>query len=136
MYIKKVYVASSNIEGRGVFAGEAIPADATVWKFEDEHDVILTPDEFDALDQDKKASIQNTGYLSPWSHVWVFPPENDPACFTNHSSQNNLSVRYDKEISREPYFVANRDIQADEELTNNYHEFDDITRQTNPDWAQ
>ena len=47
--------------------------------------------------------------LSATSNLYVFPPENDPARFTNHSRNNNLTVRVDKGVSEEPYFFANRD---------------------------
>lgn len=68
--------------------------------------------------------------------MWVYPPEGDPAEFTNHSMNSNLSVVYNKQVSPEPYFVANRDILAGEELTNNYHEFDAMTQKESPSWAR
>jgi SET domain-containing protein len=53
------------------------------------------------------------------------PPEDDPACYTNHDPEGfNTSVVFDKDVSDEPIFVANRDIEQGEEITNNYLEFD------------
>lgn len=88
------------------------------------------------MDDSAQQELLHSAYLSPWSHMWICPPADDPACYTNHQADNNLSARYDPTISTEPFFVANRSIAIGEELTNNYHEFDDLTRTENPEWAQ
>jgi len=131
MYIASVKVANSNIEGRGVFALEDIAAGMIVWKFKDGYDKRITKQQYDKLDDKTKS----TGYLSPSTNLYVFPPTGDPACFTNHSKDNNLSTVFDTKVSDEPYFVANRDIKSGEELTNNYLEFDKVTQNLKPDWA-
>lgn len=135
MYKVSVAVDDSPIDGKGVFTRKDIAKDTVVWQFNDKHDIVFTPAEYEAVPPEYKARLKNTGYLSPWSNNWVFPPKDDPAQYTNHSAHNNLSARFDAEVSPEPYFVANRDIVAGEELTNNYHEFDQITRTTKPQWA-
>lgn len=56
------------------------------------------------------------------------------ALYTNHSGHNNLSVKYDISISEESFFIANRDIQEGEELTNNYYEFDEAIKIKKPDF--
>lgn len=86
----------------------------------------MSQEQFARISDTHKAAIQKTGYLSPWSNMWVFPLLNDPAQYTNHKADNNLSVKFDPRVSGEPYFVANRDIAKGEELTNNYLEFDKI----------
>ena len=136
MYIVPVKIAESEIDGSGVFAERNIAVNTVAWVYKDGHDIKMTPAEFDALPRSRKSSLRNTGYLSPWSGLWIFPPENDPAQFTNHSPDNNLSAVYDSGVSPEPYFVANKNIKAGTELTNNYLEFDNITRQTKPAWAK
>lgn len=135
MYKVLVRVAPSTIDGNGVFTQQDISKDSIVWLFTNGHDHTMTDDEHTALSNAERDRLDKTGYLSPWTNLWVFPPENDSAQYTNHSKENNLSVLYDKNISPEPYFVANRDIKTGEELTNNYHEFDKITRETRPKWA-
>lgn len=135
MYLISVKVAKSDIHGRGVFTNEKIPKGKIVWKFRNSYDIKLSQKEYDVLSESRKQKIQKVGYLSPWSGYWVLPPEGDPAEYTNHNSQNNLSVIFDRSVSAEPYFVANRDIRAGEELTNNYSEFDKITQNTNPSWT-
>lgn len=136
MYVVPVKVSKSEIDGSGVFAEASIAKESIVWVYKDGHDLSLTPDEYKLLTLNKKNILNKIAYLSPWSGLWVFPPHNDPAQFTNHSPRNNLSVVFDDKISAEPYFIANKDIEVGEELTNNYHEFDKITQLTKPVWAK
>ena len=135
MYTVATKVTDSHIEGKGVFSLEAIPKSKIVWIFKEGHDIRKTKGEFEQLSDSEKEHLSKTAYLSPWSGLWVYPPINDAAEFTNHSSTNNLSVVFDEAISPEPYFIANQDISMNEELTNNYHEFDEITRSVKPNWA-
>jgi hypothetical protein len=114
---------------------EAIQKSKIVWLFKEGYDIRKTKEEFDILSPNIKEHLSKTANFSPWSELWVYPPTHDHAEFTNHSSTNNLSVVFDPRISREPYFIANRDIKIDEELTNNYHEFDKITQLTKPTWT-
>jgi SET domain-containing protein len=136
MYIIPVTLQNSPIDGKGVFASQDIKKGTIVWQFTKGHDLMITVEQFAKATKEEKELLHHSAYLSPWSGYWICPPENDPAHFTNHSAQHNLSTRYDSQVSPEPYFVANRDIAAGEELTNNYHEFDRITQETNPTWAQ
>jgi len=136
MYITKVQIAKSKIDGDGVFTEVDISKDTKVWVFKEGYDQRLTNTEFQSLSSAEKDHLSHTAYFSPWSNMWVFPPTGDPAEYTNHSSHNNLTVIFDSVVSPEPYFIANRDIAQGEELTNNYHEFDEITRQTMPEWAK
>lgn len=124
MYLIKVSVKESRIEGKGVFADEAIKKDAIVWKFDVTHDKSLSKEEFDKLNEEQKTTLLRVAYFSSKSNLWVFPPENDPALYTNHSTSNNLSAIYNEDLSQEPLFKANRDIRVGEELTVDYTEFD------------
>lgn len=136
MYKIAISTGDSEIEGKGVFAAQNISKGTIVWIFTEEHDLLFTQPEFEQLSAEDKELLHKIAYLSPWTGLWVSPPKDDPARYTNHSTENNLTVVYDANISPEPYFIANRDIAEGEEITNNYHEFDAITRQTKPDWAQ
>ena len=127
MYLVKIIAKDSIIDGKGVFAEEDIKKDTIVWKFDPNHDKTITQEKFDSLDQETKKDLLRVAYFSSESNLWVYPPEDDPARFTNHSPKNNLSAVIDKDISIEPFFVANRDIKKGEELTNNYLEFDNRT---------
>lgn len=136
MYTIDVEIAKSKIDGLGVFSLVDIPNSKIVWIFKKDHDKRITKNEFLKLSNTDKEHLNKTAYFSPWSKFWVYPPNNDPAEYTNHSESNNLSVMFDKSVSPEPYFVANRDIKRGEELTNNYKEFDEMTRLSKPEWAK
>lgn len=136
MYIVAVKIADSPIAGKGVFAEQAIEKGETCWIYKQGYDIELSTEEYKAIPEETKSRIAKTGYLSPWTDKYIFPPEDDPAQYTNHSANNNLSVIYDESASPEPYFIANRDIAIGEELTNNYHEFDKVTQETMPNWAK
>jgi SET domain-containing protein len=137
MYLIPVEVKESAIEGKGVFTVEAIKNGTIVWKYVAGHDQSLSPKDYEILDEAGKQYMEKVAYLSASSGQYIFPPENDPALYTNHNApHNNLTVVLDENISREPHFVANHDIAAGEELTNNYHEFDAAInlKTTRPEW--
>lgn len=125
MYLVPIETRKSTIEGTGVFTLEAIKKGTVVWKYVAGHDQSLSVVDYEKLDESSKQYMKKVAYLSPTSGQYVFPPENDPALYTNHdASHHNLTAIMDKNISPEPHFIANRDITPGEELTNNYHEFD------------
>jgi len=139
MYLFPVTVKESAIEGTGVFSVGAINKGAVVWKYVPEHDQTLSQEEYAKLDTAGKEYMEKVAYLSPTSGHCIFPPEDDPALYTNHDASNhNLSVVMDITISPEPYFVTNRDIAPGEELTNNYHEFDTSIskKESVPNWLK
>ncbi|MFH1694406.1 MAG: SET domain-containing protein [Patescibacteria group bacterium] len=136
MYLIKIEVGDSKIEGKGVFTLEDIKKDSVVWRYDPNHDESLSITDFEALDKDAREGLLRVAYLSESSNRWVYPPDDDPARFTNHSEQNNLSVIFDKSVSEEPLFVANKDIKKDEELTVNYLEFDNRPEKDVLDWAK
>ncbi len=137
MYLVPVYTKPSEIEGKGVFTSQKIKKGEIAWKYVAEHDKSISVEDYEKLDGEEKKYMEKVAYLSASSGKYIFPPENDPALYTNHNpTSNNLTVVTDSKISPEPYFVANRDILPDEELTNNYLEFDAAipTQETKPDW--
>jgi SET domain-containing protein len=137
MYLPKVTIKPSGIEGQGVFADEDIAKDTLVWKYDPGHDQALSTQEYDALNNEAKADIRKVGYVSSTTGKWVYPPDGDPARFTNHSeTTNNLTAKFDRNVSDEPFFIANRDIVKDEELTVNYTEFDASIKQGRPEWMK
>src|SRR5689334_2164903 len=110
MYTVPVEIHESNIEGRGVFAINPIPKNTIVWQYTKGHDKKMTREEFDALDENTQTALQRVAYLSPTTDMWVLPPDEDPACYTNHNPNDfNTSVSFEPNISEEPLFRANRD---------------------------
>src|SRR5665213_2412897 len=107
MFLIKVEVRESAIDGKGVFTLQEIKKGDVIWKFDPTHDKFLLPAEFKALDDVSKEALLPVAYLSRVTNRWVYPPENDPARFTNHSKENNLSAIFKTEISEELIFFAN-----------------------------
>lgn len=137
MYLRIVAIKQSGIEGKGDFTEEDIIEGNIVWKFNAQHDHALPVENYEKLNETDKADIRKVGYVSPTSSKWVYPPDGDPARFTNHSeTNNNLTAKFDRTISCEPLFVANRDITQGEELIVNYVEFDASIQQGRPIWMQ
>lgn len=137
MYLFDTMIKKSRIEGSGVFADQDIPAGSIVWKFDPDHDLNLSLEDFEKLDSEARAEIRKVAYISPTSGRWVYPPANDPARYTNHSeTSNNLSAVFDRNISGEPLFIANAEITKGTELTVNYKEFDDSLKLAVPDWME
>lgn len=136
MYVVKIEDKDSPIHGKGVFALEDIPKDKIVWEFTAGHDKKITVQEFEKLPRADKEEFRHSAYLSPSSNMWVCPPINDPARYTNHNQDHNLSAVFNAQVSDEPYFIANRDIKRGEELTNNYLEFDKISQQFKETWLK
>ncbi len=134
MYLIPIEARVSEINGRGVFTLEKIPKGKMVWKYVPEHDSSMSVEEFNNLNEESKMEIDRIAYLSTVSNKYIYPPEGDPARFTNHSKDNNLTVVFDKGVSEEPLFMANRDIEIGEELTNNYLEFDPNITENQPEW--
>lgn len=135
MYVIQIQVGKSTINGSGVFASNDIEKGEIVWEFTKGHDIKISPAEYNKLDEHSKKDVDKVGYLSPSTNLYVFPPKDDPARFTNHSSNNNLTAVFDSKISDEPYFISNRNIKRGEELTNNYMEFDKVAQSAKPSWA-
>ena len=135
MYLTKIEARQSEISGKGVFALQDIPKGTKVWVFDPNHDKSISVEEHNALDPDEQEVLSHVAYLSPTSGRYVYPPEGDPARYTNHSLENNLSVVIDSTVSTEPFFVANRDIAIGVEITNNYLEFDEVTKAHKPNWV-
>ena len=135
MYMVSAEIKKSSIDGKGVFAKRDIKKDSIVWQYADGHDRKMAVNDFDNLDDATKNSLRRVAYLSPTSGMWVIPPKNDPACYTNHSPDDyNTTAKLDPKTSDEPIFVANRDIKSGEEITNNYLEFDNNTKPKSFDW--
>ena len=115
MFRVPTYVARSSIHGFGVFAAVSIPEGTIIWQFDEETDWMLTEEEMAAFPEKLRDQME----------AWTYQNEEgayilcaDGAKFMNHSFEPNCDDRGWVET------VAARDIEAGEELTCDYREFD------------
>lgn len=114
------HLRPSTIHGIGAFAAGGIPAGAEVWRFSPGFDLDLDPSVVEGLPQHLRDWFAHFGYVD--YHLGRLIVCLDDARFINHSSTPNLRSDY----SADPYgpdFAA-RDIEAGEELTADYAEFE------------
>jgi SET domain-containing protein len=117
MLLIQSYVAPSTIEGVGVFAAEAIPAGALIWKLDPTFDRLIRHDEIKGLPATFRKFAERYGY--PYPHdPSLLVLELDNGRFMNHSAAPNTCFT-DPDAG-----YALRRIEAGEELTCDYSEFD------------
>lgn len=117
MFLKKIYLDKSSLDGIGLFAGEDFAKGDLVYKHSRDLQHILTQDEFSQLDSDERRTFEHYGY--EWEGKWYL--DFDDIRFLNHSDNANLTLT-DKGI------VAVKNIKKGEELTQDYSEFEDEIR--------
>ena len=109
------YLAPSPVHGIGLFAAEFIPAGSPVWKFNRYIDKIFKKDIFLAicsrLDDCSLRHLLNSSYSRGGRYFYL----TDNARFINHSDMSDNICFLDDFTE-----VAARDIEAHEELLENY----------------
>lgn len=117
---------ASDLHGIGLFANEDIKKGQLIYTASPLLDLNITQAQFDSLEQKEKDEILWWGFFDQPSQMWHV--DFDVSKFINHSP--SATVAQDKNHD-EAYLIATRDIQPDEELTQNYLEFeteDDLQR--------
>jgi SET domain-containing protein len=117
MMIVPTYVGPSAIEGVGIFAAAPIRAGDPVWILEEKLDLLLPVGELAMLPELQIQFIERYGYPH-MTRPGIIVLEFDNGRFMNHSHTPNTDFR-NAEIA-----LATRDIDAGEEITCNYGEFD------------
>ena len=116
------YLAQSSVHGIGLFAAEFIPAGSPVWKFNRYIDKIFKKAVFlsicGRLDSCSLRHLLNSSYSRGGRYFYL----TDNARFINHSD-GHANIRFVDDYAE----VAMRDIEAHEELLENYLEAYDKT---------
>lgn len=128
MFLVPTYVAQSSIDGFGVFTSVDIPKSAIVWRFDPAFDRTYSADEISAFPESVREFIAKCGFLDKRKNRYFLGGDYD--IFTNHSDSPALiedenDVQGKTDMLSTPRLVAARDIAANEELTQNYFEYDD-----------
>ena len=117
MMLIPTYVAPSAIEGVGIFAAEKIPAGTRIWELEPAFDRLIRRGDVAGLPPVIQAFVERYSYPYPHDPERLIV-ELDNGRFMNHSDAPN-TVFSDPDAG---YTLC--DIDAGEELTCNYGEFD------------
>ena len=117
MLLIQSYVAPSPIEGVGVFAADAIPAGALIWRLDPAFDRLIRAADIASLPTTFRQFAERYGYPYPHDPSFVVL-ELDNGRFMNHSPVPNTSFT-DPDAG-----YALRRIEAGEELICDYSEFD------------
>ncbi len=122
MLLIKATVKPSKTHGLGLFADEDILKGARIWKFSPGLDLEILKTDFEKLSQAEKDIILFYGFLSKKTDCYHLSFDN--VRFMNHAKEGNVVIDQTVDDTEYP-LIARKDIQAGEELTQNYFEFDD-----------
>lgn len=122
MLLVKTYIDKSAIHGIGLFAGQAIRKGVVVYKLSPGLDISLSKNEMNRLDSNSRELIKYHGYLEK-NNKWHLAFDNIRFC--NHNKNGNITV--DKS-NKKYQLIAKRDIEKNEELTQNYKEYEQPSR--------
>jgi SET domain-containing protein len=125
MMLIRTYLASSEIQGLGVFTGEFVAKGSPLWVLNPKFDIFLREAEIEALPRHMQ------DFVARYSYPHLELPEIrvidcDDGKYMNHSDQPNTDFR------RFDIGYAVRDIAAGEEITCSYYEFDPAFRGFGP----
>jgi hypothetical protein len=119
MFIVKTYIDISDINGKGVFAGENIKKGKVVWVFNPNIDICLPKNKFKYLSKEMQEKILKIS--STKNNFFIIPTDNDK--YSNHSSTANLIEDINDINSFSRCLIACKDIFVGEELTQNYLDY-------------
>jgi len=125
MMLVRTFVAQSEIQGLGVFAGEFVPGGSQLWGLNPKFDIFLYGDEIAMLPVHMRDYVARYSY--PHMEIsGVRVLDCDDGKFMNHSEQPNTDFR----VFDRGYALT--DIAAGDEITCNYYEFDPAFRGFGP----
>ena len=114
LYKVEVKVATNPEMGLGLFTKEFIPKGTIVWEFLEGIDIKMSEETFNKLNYAQKEYFEKYGWKE---NNGFYYSSCDLTNFINHSYKPNLDIVGEK-------VVSNKDIQAGEEVFENYSQFD------------
>ena len=121
MLLIRTFLAPSQIQGLGLFAGENVPEGTVVWTYVPTVDKLIDIEDFDKLPCLMQEVCKRYAYLDNRTTKYVLC--GDDARFVNHSDLPNTVGRY-PEGEIYGIDVATRLIKQGEEITCDYSTFD------------
>lgn len=123
MLMIPTFLTLSSIHGIGTFALEPIKKGNIIWQFNALVDRVYTEKEYNQIPPSFRKFIDKYGWKIPGSiTLYLLPGDNDR--FINHSDNPNVGTLDIGKSCFDGCGIALRDIEAGEELTENYREFD------------
>lgn len=122
MLLVKTKVKESNIHGLGLFADQFIPRGTEIWRFTPGFDLRFTREQILSFPEALQIYIYKYSWRSKKSKLYCF--SSDDGKFFNHSENPNVLSEY-QDNEEEVITVAIKDIQAGEEILDNYNSFED-----------
>ncbi len=121
MLMVKTKLQMSKIQGLGVFADQFIPRGTVVWKLHPQFDIQFPLSALDELPPYTRDRIMHFVYVDKRTGLAILCA--DDARFMNHSDTPNVRTVINE--NGEEVDIAIMDIQPGEEITCDYHEFDE-----------
>lgn len=118
MHVKYILDRSGK-HGIGLFAGEEIRKGQVVYTASPVLDVNITQQQYEDLSESERQEVKYWGFWDEPSQRWHV--DFDVSRFINHDVNATLSQDSNK---NDAHLVATRDISENEELTQNYLEFE------------
>ncbi len=121
MLTVKTKIKDSKIHGLGLFADQFIPKGTVIWKFTPGFDQKFTKEQILSFPDLLQVYIYKYSWKSSKSMLYCF--SSDSGKYFNHSDDPNALSEY-KDGEEEVITTAIKDIQAEEEITDNYSSFE------------
>jgi hypothetical protein len=128
MLLVSTYLDKSPVHGIGLFVFEQIPAGTLVWQFRKDFDQVFRKEDVDNLPEPAREYLLNYAYVvKVRGEVYhILCAGNNK--FVNHSAApNTICVGFRDGIESGKVY-ASRDIQAREEILEDYNSYDDSGR--------
>lgn len=122
MMLVKTKVKESKIHGFGLFADRFISKGTEIWRFTPGFDLKFTREQILSFPEVLQIYIYKYSWRSKKSKLYCF--SSDDGKLFNHSEDPNVLSEY-RDNEEEAITVAIKDIQAGEEILDNYNSFAD-----------
>ena len=122
MMLVNTKVKESNIHGLGLFADQFIPRGTEIWRFTPGFDLKFTREQILSFPEALQIYIYKYSWRSKKSKLYCL--SSDDGKFFNHSENPNVLSEY-RDNEEEVITVAIKDIQAGEEILDDYNSFED-----------